>query len=93
MAEYIIEVMKDSEVTHVVLVNIKNRKEHSLTIASQAGYQNCTKFKSKPTALKLAEKIPNAKVVPSFGGYVYGTKSSVAPLQSKINGHKPYRTI
>lgn len=93
MPEYLIEVSANGEVTHVVNVDIKDRRKHSLSIASEAGYKHCTKFKSKPTAIKLAEKIPGALVVPSFGGYVSSTKSLVAPIQSKVNGTKPYRTM
>lgn len=93
MSEYLIEIVKDNEVTHVAIVDIKDRRKHSLTIASAAGYKHCTKFKSKSTAIKLAEKIDNARVVPSYGGYVNSTKSHVAPIQSKVNGTKPYRTM
>lgn len=93
MSEYLIEIVTNDNVTHVAVVDIKDRKKHSLIIASAAGYKHCTKFKSKPTAIKLAEKIDNARVVPSYGGYINSTKSSVAPIQSKVNGTKPYRTI
>lgn len=93
MSEYLIEVQEYGEATHVVIVNIKNRKEHTLTVASADGYLHCTKFKNKGTATKLASKIPNAVVVPSYGGYVRSTKSSVAPLANKVNGSVPYRSI
>ena len=86
MTEYLIEVLNNNnEVTHVVNVNIKNRKEHSLSVASETGYKYCTKFKNKSTAESLSKKIENSRVVPSFGGYVNSQKSAVAPSQSKVN--------
>ena len=93
MAEYLIEIVQDTEVTHVVNVNIQNRKEATLSIASAAGYHHCTKFKVEKHALKVAAKFTGSRVVPSFGGYVNSTKSSVAPLANKVNGATPYRSI
>ena len=93
MSEYLIEVLRDGQVTHVVNVNIKNRKEATLSLATQAGYQHCTKFKVKGEAEKVAKRIDGAQVVPSFGGYVNSSKSSVAPIQSKVNRKTPYRSI
>lgn len=85
MSEYLIEVVQDGEVTHVVNVNIKNRKETTLSVATQSGYQYCTKFKNKETAHKVAEKINGARVVPSFGGFVNSQKSAVAEKGNKVN--------
>jgi hypothetical protein len=85
MAEFLIEVLKGNEVTHVVNVNIKNRKEATLSVASESGYKYCTKFKNKETAKKVADKFEGARVVPSFGGYVNSQKSAVAPAQGKVN--------
>lgn len=86
MTEYLIEVVDaEQEVTHVLIVNIKNRKEWSLTSATKAGYEFCTKFKNKETAQKYANKINGARVVPSFGGYVNSTKSAVAEKGNKVN--------
>lgn len=85
MAEYLIEIVQDEEVTHVVNVNIKNRKESTLSVASASGYQYCTKFKNKETAEKVAKKHAGSRVVPSFGGYVNSTKSAVAPIGNKVN--------
>lgn len=86
MAEYLIEVSnKANEVTHVLNVNIKNRKEATLSIASAAGYQHCTKFKNKATAEGYAKRFEGAKVVPSYGGFVNSQKSAVAPVAGKVN--------
>lgn len=86
MTEYLIEVLnKQNEVTHVVNVNIKNRKESSLSIASESGYKYCTKFKNKATAIKVADQYEGSRVVPSFGGFVNSTKSAVAPIGNKVN--------
>ena len=93
MSEYLIEVLRDGQVTHVVNVNIKNRKEATLSAATRAGYLHCTKFKVKGEAVKVAKKIDGAQVVPSYGGYVNSSKTSVAPIQSKVNKNPPYRSI
>ena len=85
MTEFLIEIVKDDEVTHVVNVNIKNRKESSLSIASESGYKYCTKFKNKATAEKVADQHKGSRVVPSYGGYVNSTKSAVAPINGKVN--------
>ena len=89
--EYLIEVKKGNDVTHVV--NVMRDKSVSLSVASQAGYQYATKFKVKERALSVAAKIPGAVVVHSFGGYVNSSKTSVAPIQSKVNGKSAYRSI
>ena len=86
MAEYLIEVLnKANEVTHVVNVNIKNRKEATTSIASESGYKYCTKFKNKTTAQQYAKRFEGSRVVPSFGGFVNSQKSAVAPLAGKVN--------
>jgi preprotein translocase subunit SecD len=89
--EYLIEVKKGNEVTHVV--NVLKDKSVSLSVASYSGYQYATKFKVKDRALKVAAKIEGAQVVHSFGGYVNSSKTSVAPIQSKVNGKSAYRSI
>jgi hypothetical protein len=85
MTEYLIEVQQDGKATHVVNVNIKNRKETTLSVATTSGYQYCTKFKNKSTAEGYAKKIENAVVVPSFGGYVNSQKSAVGAKQGNVN--------
>ena len=89
--EYLIEIKKGNEVTHVV--NVLRDKTISLSVASHTGYQYATKFKVKERAAKIAAKIENAVVVHSFGGYVNSSKSSVAPIQSKVNSKSAYRSI
>ena len=93
MAEYLIEVLKDGEVTHVVNVNIRDRKQATLSIASAAGYHHCTKFKVEKHAQKVADKFPGSRVVPSYGGYINSTKTSVAPIANKVNASTPYRSM
>ena len=93
MSEYLIEVLKDGDVTHVVGVDIKKRTSHHLYPATKQGYNDATKFKVKQRALDVAKKIPDARVVPSYGGYVESSKSSVAPIAGKVNKFGPYRSI
>ena len=85
MTEYLIEIVADGEVTHVVNVDIKDRKKSTLSVASESGYKYCTKFKNKETATKVAKKHEGSRVVPSFGGYVNSQKSAVAPIGNKVN--------
>jgi hypothetical protein len=92
MNEYIIEVKKNNEVTHVVIM-LGDRKTPSLTIASASGYKYASKFKSKVRAQKVAERYEGATVVSSFGGYVNSSKSTVAPIASKVNGKSAYKTM
>lgn len=87
MSEYLIEVNQNGRMNVVVV----QRAAKTTTLTSD--YKYGTKFKVKTRAEDIAKKIPGACVVPSFGGYVNSTKSSVSPIQSKVNGSKPYRTI
>jgi hypothetical protein len=91
MSEYIIQVKKGSEVVSVVIMEA-DRKTPSLTAATKHGFHYASKFKNKVRAQKIADKV-KGEVVPSYGGYVNSTKSTVAPLANKVNDTKPYRTI
>ena len=91
MSEYIVQVKKNNEVTHVVIM-AADRKTPTLTVASTEGFRYASKFKSKARAIKVAEKM-GGEVVPSFGGFVNSTKSTVAPIANKVNGRPAYRTI
>lgn len=93
MTEYLIEVLRDDNVTHVVAVDIKNRTKHHLYPATESGYRDATKFKVKDRAIAVAKKIPGTRVVPSYGGYVESSKSSVAPIAGKVNKFSPYRSM
>jgi hypothetical protein len=92
MNEYIVEIKKGSEVTHVVVMK-GDRKTPDLTVASATGYKYASKFKSKDRATKIAKKFEGGVVSPSFGGYVNSSKSTVAPIANKVNGAPAYRTI
>ena len=89
--EYLIEIRINNEVTHVV--NVEKDKRINKMVASATNYMYCSKFRVKERALKVAKNIPNAVVVPSFGGFVTSTKTSVAPIASKVNKPTPYRSI
>lgn len=79
MSEYLIEVKQNGKMQVVVV----QREAKTTTLTSD--YKYGTKFKSKERAVAVAKKIPGANVVPSFGGYVNSTKSSVAPIGNKVN--------
>lgn len=66
-------------------------KDRSISKTTNFGF--ATKFKVKERAVKVANKIVGAEVVPSFGGFVYGTKRIVSPKQSPINKSQPYRSV
>lgn len=93
MNEYIVEVFNGNNVTHVVSVEQQNRKKVNVVHASESAYKYATKFRSKAIAQKVADQVNGAKVSPWYGIVPMGTKDSVAPKQSKINGHSAYRTI
>lgn len=89
--EYLIEITDGTNVTH--LVQVERDGVTSNVKATPSAYSFCTKFKVKSRAENVAKKIPNARVVPSFGGFVYGTKSNVAAKASPINRSSAYRSI
>jgi hypothetical protein len=66
-------------------------KDRSISFTANFGF--CTKFKVKDRAVRIANKIKDSKVVPSFGGFVYSSKYSVTPKQSPVNKSQPYRSI
>lgn len=78
--EYIIEVQQQGEVTHFILV--ERSGSISRLTANPSGFMYCTKFKNKTRAEKVAMTIVGARVVPSFGGIVYSSKSSVSPKKA-----------
>lgn len=86
---YAIEIFQNDQPTGVVTI----KQDKTIDIIKLASYQFATIFKVRERAEKMAAKIPNAKVVPFFGGIVTSTKRVVAPPQSKINGSRPYRSI
>ena len=93
MQEFIVEVFFGNNVSHVVSVEQQDRKKIRVDMASESAYKYATKFRSKAVAQQVANKVNGAKVSPWYGIVPMGTKDSVAPKQSKINGHSAYRTI
>lgn len=91
MNEYIVQVKKGNEVTHVVIM-AADRKTPTLTVASQQGFHYASKFKNKKRASDIAKRV-NGEVVSSYGGYVNSSKSTVAPIANKVNRLTPYHTI
>lgn len=92
MSEYIVQIKKGNEVTHVVVM-AADRKTPTTTVASSEGFRYASKFKNKERAAKVAAKFQGGEVVSSYGGYVNSTKSCVAPIANKVNRTTPYRTI
>lgn len=85
---YLIEIV--SKTGTVEAVGSQERdKTVSWTKPTPSGYQYCTKFKNKVRAERVANRVAIeyntrhqsscvAKVVPEFGGFVSGAKSTVA---------------
>jgi len=91
MVEYVIELLNGATV--VALVH-KERDGHLTTVKpSSDGYMHVSKYRAKDRALAVADKYHNARVAATYGGYVYGSKTSVTPLQSKINRRSNYRSM
>lgn len=93
MQEFIVEVFTGNNVTHIVSVEQQDRKKINVQQASKSAYLYATKFRNKVIAQQVADKVNGAKVSPWYGIVPSGTKDSVAPKQSKVNGHSAYRTI
>lgn len=91
MSEYIVQVKEGGEVTKVVIM-AADRKTPTLAAANAAGFQFASKFKVKDRAEKIAKRV-GGEVVNSYGGYVHGSKSSVAPLANKVNRSAPYKSM
>lgn len=91
MVEYIIEIVEGGEVA--ALIHTERDGSLTRTKPSFDGYSHCKKYRIKERAEKVASKILNAVVSPTYGGYQYGTKRTVAPKQSKINRHSAYKSI
>lgn len=92
MNEYMIEVLTNNEVTHIVNRE-HSTKKISVVILTETNVKYSTKFRSRETAQKIAKNVNGARVVPYYGGIVNSSKTSVAPKDNKVNRSTPYRTI
>lgn len=91
MIEYVIELLNGTEV--VALVH-QERDGRVVTVKpSPAAYAHVSKWRVKTRAERVAGAFPNARLAATYGGFVYGAKSSVAPVQSKINRRSIYKSI
>lgn len=91
MVEYVIELVNGEFV--VSLVHTERDGRLVQIQPTPAGYSHVTKYRVKARAEGIAARFPNARVAATYGGHVYGTKSSVAPVQSKVNRRSNYRSI
>lgn len=90
MVEYVIEIVLGDAVQ--ALVHVERDGRHTTTKPTPAGYSHVSKFRIKERAEKVAAKHENARVVATYGGYIYGTKRQVVPPQAD-NKRSPYRSI
>ena len=91
MNEYIIEIMSGDAVAALLHIERDGRK--SRLSATATNYMYVRKFRSRDAAVRAAAGTSEARIVPSYGGYIAGTKRTVAPVQPKRNKSSPYRTI
>lgn len=91
MVEYIIEQVEDGEV--IALVHTERDGRRSFIKPSYDGYAHVSKYRVRDRAEKAAKGLENVRIVPTYGGIVYGTKASVVPVQPKINKRSAYRSI
>lgn len=92
MVEYVIEILLGDEL--VELLHVEKDGRFSRIPATPAGYAHARKFRVKARAEAYAAKCAHTtRVVGTYGGYVYGSKSTVAPIQSKVNKRPAYRSI
>ena len=91
MIEYVIELLESGQV--IALLHTERDGSHTKTRPTVDGYAHVSKYRVKARATKVADNYHNARVVPTFGGYVYGSKSTVMPLQSKVNRRSAYRSM
>lgn len=91
MVEYVIELVNGGFV--VALVHREKDGRLTQVKPSPEAYMHVSKFRVKERAQKVADKYHNARLAQTYGGYVYGSKTSVAPLQSKVNKRPAYRSI
>jgi len=76
-AEWVIEIEKDGV---PYFANVESDGRISFMRASPTSFSHCSKWRNKDRALRVLSKIPGATLVPTYGGYTYSSKSSVAPL-------------
>lgn len=91
MPEYVIELMNGAFV--VALVHTERDGRLTQVKPTPENYAHVTKYRMKARAEGVAAKFPSARVAATYGGYVYGSKSTVTPVQSKINRRSAYRSI
>lgn len=92
MVEYVIEILLGDE--RIELLHVEKDGRFSRMPATPAGYAHVRKFRVKARAEAYAAKCSHTtRLAATYGGYVYGSKTSVAPIQSKVNKRPAYRSI
>lgn len=91
MVEYVVELVTNGFV--IALVHRERDGRLTTVKPSVDGYMHVSKYRAKDRALAVADKYHNARVAATYGGYVYGSKSTVIPTQSKVNKRPAYRSI
>lgn len=92
MVEYVIELVNSAGEV-IALLHTERDGTHTRVKPSFDGYSHVKKYRVKERAEKVAAKFVDARLAQTYGGYVYGSKTSVAPKQSPINRRSVYRSI
>jgi hypothetical protein len=91
MVEYVIEVMYGDAV--VGLVHVERDGQLTRMKPTPDGYSHVKKFRVKARAEAIATNVANSRLAATYGGFIYGSKSTVPPVQSKINRRSAYRSM
>lgn len=91
MVEYVIELVNGAFV--VALVHTERDGRITQLKPTPENYAHVSKYRVKARAEGVAAKFGNARLAATYGGFTYGAKSTVTPVQSKINRRAAYRSI
>lgn len=91
MVEYVIELLRGESV--FALVHTERDGKEVLIAPTRESYSHVRKYRVKARAQKVADKYPNSRLAATYGGFIYGSKTTVAPIQSKVNRRSNYRSI
>lgn len=92
MVEYVIELIAGGEV--VALLHKERDGQLTKLKPSLDAYMHVSKFRSKERAERVIRMFgAGARLASTWGGYVYGSKSTTTGPQSKVNKRPAYRSI
>lgn len=91
MVEYVIEFVSNGQV--IALLHTERDGSFTRVKPTVDGYAHVTKYRVKARAEAVSKKHFGTFLAATYGGFVYGSKSTVPPVQSKVNRRSAYRSI